>query len=234
MTQNLKFDLVAKDRLFYNQYAYSVGFDLAEAAVLKRLDHAAIRQGIERRRAWREHALQRHASTKSTFPWPLGDRLREITQETEANLHTVCDLLLDTVHAYKLVTTGNTAWVYTNSLDLINELDQLDILANKSYTQALINRPADTIILKNSPHTARSYFRAVKLDVKDSQNLRSFLNLHKENIRISPALLAWLEDSKYRMADYFFIDYSGETWLTMLSLVRPGLIRKTIKIIPDK
>jgi hypothetical protein len=234
LTQNLKFDLVTKDRLFYNKYTYAVGFELAEAAVLKRLDHDHITRSLERRRSWREHALQRPANTKHAFPWTVTARLKEITQETESNLHIMCDLLLASPAPYKLVTSGSQAWIYTNQLSIIKEISEIDFIERKVYTQAQVNRPTDTIILKNAVHQARSYFRTVKLDVKDAANLRNFLTTHQNNIRLSPALLNWVNDTKFRMSDYFFIDYTEETWLTMLSLVRPGLIRKSIKIIPAK
>jgi hypothetical protein len=31
--------------------------------------------------------------------------------------------------------------------------------------------------------------------------------------------------------DHYFIDYNDEQWLTMLSLIRPGLIRQTQQIV---
>lgn len=211
-----------------------MGFELAEVAVLKRLDHANITRSLERRRSWREHALQRHANTKHVFPWTITARLKEITQATEDNLHTVCDLLLATNEKYKLVTSGNQAWLYSNSIELINQFSALQILERKTYTQALINRAVDTIILRNSAHTSRSYFRAVKLTAKEAEILRNFLVMHQQNIRLSPALTLWLEDTKLRLNDYFFVDYAGDSWLTMLSLVRPGLVRKSLQIVPAK
>lgn len=234
MTQNLKFNPVVKDRLFYNEYSLAVGFDLAEAAVLKRLDHDHIAHSLERRRSWREHALQRHANTKHVFPWTITARLKEITQATEDNLHLVCDILLATTDRFKLVTSGSQAWLYTNSVELIQQFAELDILERKTYTQALVNRPTDTIILKNNSHSNRTYFKTLKLTAAEAVNLRNFLNMHSENIRLSPALSEWVNDTKLRLSDYFFIDYTGESWLTLLSLVRPGLIRKTITIIPAK
>jgi hypothetical protein len=211
-----------------------MSFDLAEVVILKRLDHDHINRSLERRRSWREHALQRHVNTKNVFPWSVTGRLKEITEETAENLHLMCDLLQAVKHKFKLVTSGNQAWIYTNELALIQQFSELDMLQSKTYTQAVINRPADTIMLKNSVYTSRSYLRSPKLDPKDAANLRSFLNIHRDNIRLSPALSQWAAQSKLRLADYFFIDYCGESWLTMLSLVRPGLIRKTIKIIPAK
>jgi hypothetical protein len=53
-------------------------------------------------------------------------------------------------------------------------------------------------------------------------------------VRLSPALTQWIDLKFTRTQDYFFIDYNTTAWLTMLSLVTPGLIRKTLQIIPAK
>jgi hypothetical protein len=53
----------------------------------------------------------------------------------------------------------------------------------------------------------------------------------QDEVRISPALAEWVDTPFNRTQDYFFVDYNAETWLTMLSLVRPGLIRKTVQIV---
>jgi hypothetical protein len=53
-------------------------------------------------------------------------------------------------------------------------------------------------------------------------------------VRLSPALKSWISQSFNRTQDYFFVDHDSLTWLTMLSLVQPGIVRKTMHIIPAK
>jgi hypothetical protein len=48
---------------------------------------------------------------------------------------------------------------------------------------------------------------------------------------VSPALTEWIAEPFNRTQDYFFVDYNSESWLTMLGLIRPGLIRKTVQIV---
>jgi exopolyphosphatase/guanosine-5'-triphosphate,3'-diphosphate pyrophosphatase len=48
------------------------------------------------------------------------------------------------------------------------------------------------------------------------------------------ALEAWLDDPFLRTQDYFFVDHDSEAWPTMLALVQPGVIRKTLAIVTAK
>jgi hypothetical protein len=51
---------------------------------------------------------------------------------------------------------------------------------------------------------------------------------------MSPGLKNWVHDPLTRTQDYFFVDHNGSSWLSMLSLVRPGIIRKTLQIVAAK
>jgi hypothetical protein len=88
--------------------------------------------------------------------------------------------------------------------------------------------------LKNPIHNFRSYFNTTKLTANEKNILTNFLNNQKEYARISPALTEWCTNNFYRTQDYFFVDHNEMSWLTMLSLVRSGLIRKTMQIIQAK
>lgn len=220
---NLTFKTVVKDQLFYNQYEYCFGFSLAEANVMRGLDHKLIDSRLDQRIEWREVARRRWQSTLSIGLNPITEQIRE-------DLHTVCNLLID--KTCKLVVSTNFGWIYTNDLNLIDQLRPIRCLTNKTYTQAVVNRPKNTIRLKNSSHKYRSYFYNTKLTSAEKENLRNFFANQQEHVRTSPSFNRWLTEQPYmRTQDYFFIDYSGEQWLTMLSLIRPGLIRKTQTII---
>ena len=63
----------------------------------------------------------------------------------------------------------------------------------------------------------------------EKEQINNFLQT--QDVRISPALQEWIDTPFNRTQDYYFIDYNSELWLTMLGLIRPGLIRKTLAII---
>jgi hypothetical protein len=228
------FKTVAKDRLFYDQFEYCIGFQLEEISALRELDHACIDDIIERRKAWREIAQQRWINGKQKHGTILRRGWRDITAQTQADLHSLAHVLLTTATSYKLVVSVNQGYVYTNELALINQLEAMPELSHKTYTQARIIRPKNTIQLKNPRHEYRTYFRTIKLSAQDKQVLIDFLQNQQEHTRMSPGLKNWVHDSFKRTQDYFFVDHNGSSWLSMLSLVRPGIIRKTLQIVAAK
>jgi hypothetical protein len=221
---------VVKDRLFYNRYEYCLGFELNEASALRVLDHASIDSMIKRKQMWRQTAQQRRINNKQAtrIHW------RDITEDTVNNLHLVAQTLLITTTDFKLVVGGNRAWVYTNDCSLFDQLDDISVLQHKTYTQAQINRPRDSIRLQRSNYKFRTYFRFVKLTATEKNTLSAFLIGQQSHAKLSPSLKLWIQNPFNRVQDYFFVDYSTSSWLTMLNLVRPGLVRKTLHIITDK
>jgi hypothetical protein len=224
ITSNLKFKSVDKDRLFYNQYQYSVSIPLQEVNALRtELSHESIDRAIARRLAfW------------STMPNRANRVIESVTVD---QLHKICDFLLSITDQYKLVFYYNH-WltIYTNSLELLDQVDALDYVDIKNYSQVNINRPKGTILLKNSVHTKRSYFRQRTINNHERNTLINFLMSQQDYIKLSPGLRNWMHKDRIHtyVLDYFFIDYSDDQWLTMLSLVHPGLVRKTVQIIQDK
>jgi hypothetical protein len=104
-------------------------------------------------------------------------------------------------------------------------------LTGKTYAQAQVVRPKNTIQLQNPRHQFRTYFAMCKLTADQRINLEEFLITQSAHVRLSPGLARWVDTSFNRTQDYFFVDYNTETWLTMLSLVRPGLVRRTVQIV---
>ena len=225
---NLKFGEVVKDRWFYDQWQYSMTFHLPEASCLRDLDHEAINMTLENRRQWRQIHQQR---------WQRGQtilvhmpRFNDITNDVIDDLHTVASTLLNHNEQFKLVVSINTAWVYTNDTKLLKQLSHLPCVKDQKFTKAVINRPRDVVVLKNSKHNHRSYFRRKKMTLQEKHTLVQFLQNHQDFVRLSPSLLEWMDNRFLWSQDYFFIDYTGASWLTMLSLVCPNIIRKTMQI----
>jgi hypothetical protein len=227
------FKSVVKDRLFYNRFEYAISFTLDEATCLRDLSHEEIDATIERRKEWREIAMQRWQLLGQRAHNVLGRRQKDITDETVQNLHTIAEILLTAFVDFKLVVSGNQGHVYANELILLDQLAELPFLGQISYSQAVVNRPQNTIQLKKPRHQFRSYFKITKLTADQKEHLTGFL-LNQQSVRISPALDEWIVGPFTRTQDYFFIDHDEMSWLTMLGLVRPGLIRKTQQIIQAK
>jgi len=234
MTATLKFKSVSKDRWFYDQWEYCMGFHLDELSVLRELDHACIDALIERRKQWREMAQQRWTKGQRLHGAIISQRWRDITEKTQADLHNLAEVLMTTPIKFKLVVSQNQGYVYANDLALIDLLDCMPELSRKTYTRARISRPKNTIQLKNSGHEYRTYLCATKLSAQEKQVLIDFLQNQQGHTRMSPGLKNWFDDPFTRTQDYFFVDHNGSSWLSMLSLVRPGIVRKTLQIVAAK
>jgi len=234
MANLLQFKPVPKDSYFYGKYRYCIAFTLDEANALKSLDHQYIDAIIERRILWREVAQQRWSGGSQNFKHTIiSKRWRAITDKTSEDLHDFAEILISTSVEFKLVTSVNNGWVYTNTVSLIKKLKNLDYLTDKDYTEAVVSRPKNTVKLKTPKHTHRSYLKSIKLSNQQKQNLINFFANQAEHVRVAPAFNKWLVESPYlRTQDYFFIDHIGESWLVMVNLIYPGLIRKTMEIIP--
>ena len=235
MAKSLKFNPIAKDQLFYDRWRYCITFRLDEVSCLKELDHDYINSIIARRKEWREMSrlrLARVGTTKPGMATIMSKRWREITEVTEMNLHDFADQLINATVPFKLVTSVDQAWVYTNDVELIDDLNDNSDLRHKQLSEAVIDRPKNSIKLANSPYTHRSYFRVAKLTNKEKENIINFFVNQLDHIRVSPALTAWTDSALTRTQDYFFVDHTGDSWLLMLALIKPGLIRKTVDIIP--
>ena len=221
-----QFNPVVKDRLFYDRYEYCVGFTLAEATALRGLDHDVIDARLDQRIEWREVARKRWKNNVDSMGWNL------INDQVRADLHTICSAIVDSGIDCKIAVSYHVGWVYANDIELIDRLRKLRFLSNLHYTRAVINRPKNTVLLKKSLFSKRSYFNYVKVTEKERENIRNFFDNQQEHIRISPSLHSWLHGKPYQqILDHYFIDYNDEQWLTMLALIRPGLIRKTKQIV---
>lgn len=230
INSNLKFKTVTSDQLFYGLYQYSASFQLQECWVFRyTLEHDQIDERLTRQQEWREKMRQR---------WPSDQMNRYhsmIDDITRANTHVMADFITAIKDPYKIIIENKVMRIYTNDLALINQIDQLTYVQKKRYAQAVVNRPKDTIRLKKSKHQLRSYFKETRISPEDKQAIAQFLAGQKD-VRVGAGLQAWLDEKRSIYItkwtrDYFFVDYTNPSWLTMLNLVRPGLIRKTVAII---
>jgi hypothetical protein len=224
------FNPVVKDRLFYDQFEFCIKFHLEEVSCLRTLDHAQIDRMIERRVAWRSISQTLYSRPLVT---QLSNQSNVITETTVKNLHILADVLLTTTEKFKLVVSAFTGYVYTNNTALIKKIAKLPGIKHAEYSRSVVGRPKNTIQLKDPKYQWRSYFKLSKLSTEQKTQLQNFL-INQPDIRLSPGLKQWIMTKFTRTQDYFFIDYNEQLWLTMLALVQPGLIRKTLEIIPAK
>lgn len=233
----IKFAKVYKDQLFYDRWQYCVSFELREANALKILHHDTIDDAIARRRQWYHDVAQRWTNhmggliQNSVLNKPF--KVVRISKTTIANLHAVADTLLQTSDEFKIITSVHEIRVYTDSIGLIETIRNQHASDSMRFTEVVINRPKNTVRLKRSRFSHRSYFKSVKLNDVDKDNLANFLLNQQDAIRLSPGLADWLVHRKFAHYTYdtYFIDHNGTNHLLMVALICPGLIRKTLPIV---
>ena len=212
---------VLKDRLFYDQFKYCISFTLAEVSVLKNpISHYNIDLQMDKRLDWQR--LMGNSFTPR-ITWYTRDKIHELVEV----------MIKFNPEEYKFNTSYQKIWIYTNSQLFVTKLAELEFVEGIQVSEAIINRPRNTVKLKNSTHTHRSYFRFATPTEESRARIIKFLKLHQEDITPSPALVTWSDCVfSYPIRDHYFVDYTSESWLLMLNLLHPGLIRKTLTIIP--
>jgi hypothetical protein len=194
---------------------------LQESGCLRKLDHAAIDHVVSVRREWVGRLKDYYSAN------------RAITDNAVRNLHSMCDVLTNTKHQHKLIIEHSQVRVYTNESELFSEITAaVPGLTYPTYTQAVIDRPRNTICLKESAYSHRTYLRSVVVSESQKRSISNLLQ-NQEGIRLSPGLKDWALYTNWRgwTESYYFVDHTDAGWMTMLSLVHPGLIKNTIQII---
>jgi hypothetical protein len=194
---------------------------LREAGCMRKLDHAAIDHVVSVRKEWIGRLHDYYSSN------------RAITDDVVKNLHNMCDVLINTKRPHKLIIEHGQIRVYTNEPELFTEIiDHVPGLKYPAYTQAVIDRPRDSIRLKESAYSHRTYLRSVVVNDQQKRSISQLLR-NQEGIRLSPGLKSWASNTNWRgwTESYYFVDHTDAGWMTMLSLVYPGLIKNTIQII---
>jgi hypothetical protein len=194
---------------------------LREAGCLRTLDHSSINHTVNIRRLWIDRSPDYYSAN------------RAITDDMVQNLHAMCDVLTNTQHQRKLIVESDLVRVYANNSQLFNDVTQaVPALYSVKYTRAVIDRPRNSVKLKESAYTHRTYLRSVTTTEQQKRSICQFLQ-NQDTIRLSPGLKTWVMYPNWRtwIDSYYFVDHNDTAWMTMLSLIYPGLIKNTIQIV---
>jgi hypothetical protein len=216
---------VSTARPFYGQWNYCIKFYLREATALRNtLEAEEIEQILTQRAKWREEVQQR---------WPQNSFVhgrKDISADTVVACQMFGQFLKSRSEPYKMLISVDHVWIYSNSTHLIQQIHDLHYIMPIRLTESVITQRPGVVELRHPQHTHRSYFRCTRLTDSEKHNLRNFLR-NQPGIRISTGLQEWLNTHWTRTQDYYFVDHNSEHWITLLSLVRPGLIRRTLPIV---
>ena len=226
---NLEVDVQPRASLFYQRWRYCIRGFQPEFFCLRAMDHGRIDRVVSARRDW-----GRRMSTRQPGSWYW--EAMEITEQDVLNLHRMCDFLQADTRERKVVISGSWFYIYSNDVTLISDISHLPWLdqAKMRVTEVHLQGKPGTVTLKRARHQLRSYFRSILLDDHRRHNLARLL-AQQEHIRLSPSLAYWVEQSRWhRTYDYHFIDHDDASIITLLALIEPRLIRRTLPIVEHK
>jgi len=217
-----------RSSLYYNQYEWCITINISEASCLRYLEPGRFEAAIRNARHWAENDK-----------WT--DRAWSITKETA--LRETREVLLAETAPFKTVVNFMTVSIYTNHRGLADRLVSLDNdgVRVRLVRQAVLTRPANVVQLQESKYAYRTYFRERKYTQDQRLMLANFLNSRKDTLRPCESLMSWLTGQfpgyvlnlNYSRAHYF-VDHDHPNEGTMISLVMPGIVRKTMPIQTTK
>jgi len=224
-----KVQLDNRSSLYYAQYEWCITINISEANCLRYLDSKNFEQALRNAKHWSEQNR-------------FGENFRAWGPTKETALRETRDVLLAETEPFRTMVSFGTVSIYTNRLGLAKRLINLgnDGIILRLVRQAVISRPANVVQLRESQYAYRTYLRERKYGLEQRTMLANFLNSRTGTLRPCDALIAWLKGGSgfrynlnYSRAHYF-VDHDHPNEGTMLSLVMPGIVRKTMPIQTTK
>lgn len=219
-----------RSSLYYAQYEWCITINISEAPCLRYLDSKKFEQALRNAKHWSEQDR-------------FGENFRAWGPTKETALRETRDVLLTETEPFRTVVSFGTVSIYTNRVGLAKRLINLgnDGIILRLVRQAVITRPAGVVQLQESKHGYRTYLRERKYSLDQRNLLLNFFDTREGTLRPCGALMNWLRSTpKYYMANlnysrsHYFVDHDHPNEGTMLSLVMPGIVRKTMPIQTTK
>ena len=224
----------SRSSLYYNAYEYAMTWQQDEIGCIRSLDQKKMQSHI---RVRMEYEARRNSHYQR-----YGEKFEsKFTTRCCDNLEGMRALLATETPPKKMVFFNNYLTVYTNNLGLHGRLMACDWIESVDLKRAELNLPPDTILLKNPQYQYRTYFRGRSLgktqksrlaawittqgdDVAASKSLQAFLD-----IEINPTRVYWWRNDATE--SYYYIEHNSLQYETMLSMICPGMVRKTLPIV---
>ena len=211
-----------RNSLYFGKYEYVVSLKINDAWLLRSLSRTAILERIRKR----EYHLS--AST-----W------RSLTSElTKENLMHAVDVMETLQSTFIHRTYGyNTFHVYTNDLQDV-EILRRNYPMESTTKQAAVVYPSGVVMLAAEPkYPYRTYFKAKILPIAKKQALWTWISCQTPDLVASPVTEKWFTSQYIRSGassewcrEHYFIEHSDLSHITMLAIVCPGVIRKTVQV----
>ena len=217
-----------RGKLYFDKYQWVVNWKQTEVQVLRYgLDAASIEKSI---------ANSRYYEHRRSIVYNQGNVKSKITKQVVQNCHRLATLLSNAPE-YKRVFTINTAMIYGNCTEFrTNLVDFVSGISDAYVKQADVIYQRNAVVLKNPCHKYRTYLKSQRIPESSRDNLKLWLNQQSNEVKASPALTQFLypASTSVRQAwtfDHFFLDHNDLSTVTMIALIWPESIRKTVSLV---
>lgn len=220
---NLAVKTLYRDRLFFGNHEWCLHFFLDGASCLRYSgdDWQQCVNSVDR--LW---TSRRGVNVGGS--WKLPDR---ISRPGCPDLIDLAGLLWKYRGRYKMVLHASWIYLYTNHLDLLQELERKPCIKQIYVTRAVVNRAQGVILRRQPTHSFRTFLRSRKYTESQKKCLQDWLSV-QQNIKIGPGLRNWFDQSwLFWCRDYYWIDHDDKGILLMLEMILAGSIGRTQQIM---
>lgn len=217
MSKRIKIQSDSRDRLYFEQWQYSIAIVQSRICDIRGLDRVVTQRLIE---------------YKSASKFLQG----RYTSEVIKNIYTTLDFFINETEPFKLTLSGNWAYIYTNDDAFAKRLIAACPGVHLRYVkQAKLTQPRDAVLLNESKFAYRTYLRSMWVDDHQLTSLDSFFTAQQEQLQPCKSLKMFLKsNTAYRnhwLASHYFVDHNDPGYCLMLNLVVPRAVRKTLPIV---
>lgn len=214
----LTYQAAQRSTRYFGEYEYSGHFHVSNVNLIRDLSERSLRATVQHRNSW-----------GTWRNWARGHR------PSETELQQLIDMIdpLTAVKTHsKLMFYTHWLYVYTNDPNTLSWLAQHDTVSQSVLYRAELSMPTDVIFLREPRHPWRSYFRTGWLTPDQHRALLRFVQTRPDNFYITPGFQTRLETAQHRVyvQQETFIEHSTMQDLTMLGLILPQSIRRTVRV----
>lgn len=197
----------------------------------QQLDHSRIDRIVSL------HENLKYYARKVNFGGSWANQTDKVSQRHIDNLHKLCDFLIANDSEIKTQFARNKCFIYTNNLDLSEQLDQLNVCDEIRVSEISLARPRNTVTSRYPGYCLRLYFKPITITELERERIIQFINNNNGSLRMNIGMQRFYSGTQsrryLRLRDYFFIDLKDQRLASILELTCPGVIRKTVDIIYD-
>ena len=215
------------DRLFYDQYRYSLKLRMKDFSCLREM-----RKPLVSLSDVTETVARRFEQRTKLSYWNWD---RTVPVRNQFDLVCLSDLLTflwPFKDQIKPVFSGDWGYIYSNNKDLLQQIGDKHYVHVYYIKEAVVDRPKDTILLKSSAYKFRSFLQERRWTADDKARILTYLQ-NQSDIKISRGLTHWLKyDTRWPWTRrYYYFDHNDAKIELMLQLICPGIVRTTMPII---